>query len=216
MPAKINRRKFLTRTAAGIGAVTLSCIGLSAVANQAPILPSYEEIASGENVMNQKVLVTYASKAGSTMEIAQAVANELTSRGFAVDIRPVKQTSDIKGYAAVVIGSAIRMGSPLPEATKFVEKNSAALREVPVAFFTVHLMNMGKDEASQKARFAYLDPILKLVPLQEKAFFAGVGDLAKVSFIEGLIGKMVKSPEGDFRDWEAISRWGQSIFAQSL
>jgi menaquinone-dependent protoporphyrinogen oxidase len=211
----MNRRQFLTRTAAGIGAVTVSCIGLTTLANQAPIDPSYEIFASGENAMNQKVLVTYASKAGSTMEVAQAVAKELTSRGFAVDVRPVKQAGDVKGYAAVVIGSAIRMGAPLSEAIKFVEKNSAALREVPAAFFAVHLMNMGTDETSQKARLAYLDPIRKLVPLQNEAFFAGVGDFAKVSFIEGLISKMVKSPEGDFRDWDAISSWGQSIFAQS-
>lgn len=213
MPAKITRRTFLVRTAVGIGATTLACSGLTIVAVHAPINPSYEEITSGENSMNQKVLVTYASKAGSTMEVAQAVAKELNNRGFTVDVRPVKQVTSVDGYTAVVVGSAVRIGSPLPEAVKFIEKNAPALSKLPVAFFTVHLMNMGDDDTSRKARLAYLDPARKLVTLKHEAFFAGVGDMSKVSFFEGLIGKMVKSPEGDFRDWKAISGWAQSIFA---
>jgi len=213
MPTKITRRKFLIRAAAGAGAVTLACGGLSALALQAPVNPSYEIFASGENKMNQKVLVAYVSKAGSTMEVAQAIGKELTNRGFAVDVRPLKQVTNVDGYSAVVIGSAVRMGQWLPDAVKFVEKNAAILRQVPTAFFAVHLMNIGDDEASRKARAAYLDPVRKLVAPQYEAFFAGVGDMSKVSFIEGLIGKMVKSPEGDFRDWNAISGWAQAIFA---
>lgn len=213
MPARLNRRTFLIRAAAGVGAATLACSGLTVVALQSPVDPSYEKISTGENIMNQKVLVAYASKAGSTMEVAQTVAKELADRGFAVDIRPLKQVTSLDGYSAVVVGSAVRMGSPLPEAAKFVEKNAAALQKLPVAFFAVHIMNMADDDASRKARLAYLDPIRKLVTLKHEAYFAGVGDMSKVSFIEGLIGKMVKSPEGDFRDWKAISGWAQSIFA---
>ena len=161
--------------------------------------------------MNQKVLVTYASRAGSTMEVAQAVAKELTDRGFAVDLLPVKKVNHVNGYQAVVVGSAVRMGQWLPEAVKFVEQNQSTLSQVPTAFFAVHLMNMGNDEASRTARQAYLNPVRKLVKPQYEAFFSGVGDMSKVSFLDGLIGKMVKSPEGDFRDWDAIRGWAQEI-----
>lgn len=163
--------------------------------------------------MNQKVLVTYASKAGSTMEIAQAVAKELAARGFSVDVRPIKQAASPDGYSAVVIGSAIRMGAPLPEVTKFIEQNSAALRGLPTAFFAVHLMHIADDEPSQAGRRAYLDPVRKLVPLAAEGYFAGVGDIKKVSMIEGMIYKMVKAPVGDHRDWNAINTWARALFA---
>lgn len=163
--------------------------------------------------MEQKVLVTYASRAGSTREIAEAVAADLTGRGFAVDLLPIKQVSRLDGYNAVVIGSAVRMSSWLPEAAKFVQQNAATLNRLPTAFFSVHLMNLGEDEASRKARSVYLDSVRKHVQPRHEALFAGVGDMAKVSFIEGLIGKLVKSPEGDFRDWKAIHAWGAEIFS---
>ena len=162
--------------------------------------------------MEQKVLVTYASRAGSTREIAEAVAADLASRGFTVDLLPIKQVGRLDGYSAVVIGSAVRMSSWLPEATKFVQQNAAALNRMPTAFFSVHLMNLGDDEASRKARGVYLDAVRKHVQPRHETLFAGVGDMAKVSFIEGLIGKLVKSPEGDFRDWKAIHAWAADIF----
>jgi menaquinone-dependent protoporphyrinogen oxidase len=162
--------------------------------------------------MEQKVLVTYASRAGSTEEIAEVVAADLIRRGFTVDLLPVKQASRLDGYSAVVIGSAVRMGSWLPEAVKFVQQNAAALNRLPTAFFSVHLMNLGEDEASRKARGIYLDTVRKHVQPRHEALFAGVGDMAKVSFIEGLIGKLVKSPEGDFRDWKVIHAWAADIF----
>ncbi len=161
--------------------------------------------------MNQKVLVAYASRTGSTSEVAQAVAKELTSRGFAVDVIPVKQVAGLQGYHAVVIGSAVRYGQWLPEATRFVEQNQSALSKLPVSFFAVHLMNQGDDETSRAARLAYLDAARKLVAPQSEAYFLGVGDPAKVSFIERLIAKAVKSPEGDYRDWARIRAWSQQI-----
>ncbi len=164
--------------------------------------------------MEQKVLVTYASRAGSTKEIAESIAADLTSRGFTVDLLPVKQVRGLDGYSAIVTGSAVRMGSWLPEAAKFVRENAVALNRVPTAFFSVHLMNLGSDVTSRKARDAYLDTVRKHVQPRHEGLFAGVGDMAKVSFIEGLIGRMVKSPEGDFRDWKAIHSWAAEIFQQ--
>lgn len=211
MSTKMNRRTFIVRAAAGVGATCLACAGLTAIGLQAPVNPSYQLFASGEQPVNQKVLVTYASRAGSTMEVAQAVAEELTKRGFAVDVLPVKQASSVDGYGAVVIGSAVRMGSWLPDAVKFVEKNSAALQQKKTAFFGLYLMNQGEDEASRTARSAYMEPARKWVKPQTEGLFVGVGDPAKISFIERMIGKMVKSPEGDFRDWNAIRAWAQQI-----
>ncbi len=211
MPTNLNRRKFLIRAAVGTGAACLACGGLSIFALRAPSIEFTEAFSLGESKMNQKVLVAYASRAGSTMEVAQVVAQELTNRGYAVDVRLAKQVSSLDGYAAVVVGSAVRYGQWLSETVKFVEQNQAALKRMPTAFFAVHLMNMGDDETSRKARLAYLDPVRKLVMPQAEAFFSGVGDSSKVSFFERLIAKAVKSPEGDFRDWPKIRSWAQNI-----
>jgi len=214
MSEKITRRQFLKYTASGIGAATLSCSGLGALAFRRPVSGYYRKLAADRNPANPAVLVTYASRAGSTIEIAQAIAFEMEKRSFIVDISPVNQVTDLKGYSFVVIGSAIRMSAPLSEAIEFVEQFRDTLCSIPTAFFAVYLMNYASDEASCKARLAYLNTIRHLLSLQHEAFFTGVFDPAKVTFIEGLMGKMMESPIGDFRDWAAISNWGQSIFTR--
>ncbi len=78
--------------------------------------------------MTGKVLVAYASRAGSTAEVAQAVAEVLRARsgGDTVDVLPVKIGQRPQPcYRAVIAGSAIRMGKWLPEAVEFVAKNQA-------------------------------------------------------------------------------------------
>ena len=90
--------------------------------------------------MAGKILVAYATRAGSTTEAAQAIAEALRalySWGDTVDVLPVKAVNDLSPYRAVIAGSAIRMGHWLPEAVDFVTKNQAELAKVPVAFFLV-------------------------------------------------------------------------------
>jgi menaquinone-dependent protoporphyrinogen oxidase len=212
MSQKITRRQFLTFAAMGIGSTVLTCGGLGAIALRPPEVSYYRKLAATRDPANPAVLVTYASKAGSTIGIAQAIASELEKRCFTVDISPVNRVTDLKGYHYVVIGSAIRMSAPLPEVVNFVEQNRDKLASIPTAFFAVYLMNSANDEVSSKARLGYIDPIRNLLPIQHEAFFTGVFDPKKVSFIEGLMGKMMNSPIGDFRDWEAISKWGELLF----
>lgn len=161
--------------------------------------------------MNAKTLVAYTTRAGSTAGVAQAIAETLSAQGAAVDLLLIKDVKDLSSYRAVVLGSAIRFGAWLPEAVKFVERNQSILNQLPTAYFVVHLQNLGQDEASRTARTAYLNPVRKLVQPRKEAFFAGVGDWSKVSFFEGLIAKMVKAPEGDFRDWNTIRAWAEDL-----
>ena len=161
--------------------------------------------------MNQKILVAYASRAGSTAEIAQAIGKVLEAQGVVVDVLPVNAVTGVKDYRAVVIGSAVRYGQWLSEATKFVEKFRAELSGKPVAYFAAYLMNQGEDEVNRKARQAYFAAARGLVAPKAEACFTGVGDMAKVALFERIIGKLVKSPEGDFRDWNAIRAWAESL-----
>jgi menaquinone-dependent protoporphyrinogen oxidase len=157
-------------------------------------------------------LVVYASRCGSTVEVAQAVAEQLCRRGAAADVCAVEDAREIAGYDAVVVGSAIRMGRWLPAAVQFVEQNRAALQQMPTAFFTVHMMNVDDSEESRKARAEYVAPVHALLTPQYEAFFPGKMDLARLGFMDRLIAKMVKSKDEDLRNWTTIRAWGDQLF----
>ncbi|GIK75803.1 MAG: flavodoxin [Chloroflexota bacterium] len=161
-----------------------------------------------------KVLVAYASKAGSTGEVAQAIAQELCAQGLTVDVRRVREVKDVSEYDAFVVGSAIRMGSWLGEAKQFVEVNAAALQAAPTAFFTVHMLNTDDSEESKTNRAAYVAPIHAIVQPDAEAFFAGKMELGKLSFLDRMISKMMGAQDEDKRDWEAIKRWADQLTPQ--
>lgn len=162
-----------------------------------------------------KVLVAYASKCGSTGEVAQAIAQTLCERGMTVDVRRVDEVSDVGAYDAFVVGSAIRMGCWLGEAKRFVEKNVATLNAAPTAFFTVHMLNLDDSEESQTARAAYVAPVHTIVQPQAEAFFAGKLDLDRMSFVDRMISKMMKATNEDKRDWTAIDAWAGGLLSQA-
>jgi Flavodoxin domain len=54
------------------------------------------------------ILVAYASRCGSTGEVAQAIAKSLCERGLDADARPVGEVASLEKYRAVVVGSKER------------------------------------------------------------------------------------------------------------
>jgi menaquinone-dependent protoporphyrinogen oxidase len=75
------------------------------------------------------VLVAYASKHGSTAEIAGVIATELAAAGLTVDCREVSQVGATQHYDAVVVGSAVYMGRWRPEARHFLRLHRKALAQ---------------------------------------------------------------------------------------
>jgi menaquinone-dependent protoporphyrinogen oxidase len=62
--------------------------------------------------MAKKILVVYASRGGSTMEVADKIAEELSSQGdISAEVISVKKAKDIASYDAIVLGSAILDGA---------------------------------------------------------------------------------------------------------
>jgi menaquinone-dependent protoporphyrinogen oxidase len=205
MPTKLTRRQFLLRTAAGLGATVLACGGATTLVLITPPLAYTEtQSPSGDQTMNKKILVAYATRCGSTIEVAAAIAGELNQNGLSADVRAMKHVTDLQGYNAVVLGSAIRMGNWIPEALKFVETHQAELNNLPVAIFSVHMINLGGDEASKTARTTYHDAVHCLIKPAAEAWFAGVIDMNKMSFIDRLMTKAMKATNEDKRDWKAI------------
>lgn len=56
------------------------------------------------------VLVTVASKYGSTQEIAESVGRVLAEHGLNVTVRGFEDVSSLDGFDAVVAGSAVYAG----------------------------------------------------------------------------------------------------------
>ena len=161
--------------------------------------------------MDTKVLVTYATKCGSTSEVAQRIAEVLCEGGITADVRPVKDVTSLEGYQAVVIGSAIRMGAWLPEATKFVQTHQTALIHMPTAYFFLGAFIRNRTPETQAQADAYLTPVRAFVEPVRIGQFAGKMDFKKLSWIDRQITKMVKGVEGDFRDWDAITAWAADL-----
>jgi len=161
--------------------------------------------------MSEKILVAYASKCGSTSEVAEAIGQTLCDAGAAVDVRLAKDVTDVSEYRAVVVGSAIRAGQWLSAATKFVETHRDALSRVPVAYFAVCLTLQEDTEEKRREVAAYLAPVREMVQPVDEGLFAGAMNYSKLALPIRLMMKVMKSPEGDFRDWDSIRAWAAGL-----
>ena len=163
--------------------------------------------------MSGRVLVGYATRTGSTVGVAEAIGKALGERGFAVDVKPLRERPSLSGYDACVVGSAINGGAPLPEAVSWLESNASALAKVPVVAFCVHSMNGGSDEGQTRKRLAYLDKFRSVVAPKAEGFFLGKGPSPDdSSFIERWAFKAFGGTAvGDARDWDAIRGWAEQL-----
>src|SRR5512136_27516 len=89
--------------------------------------------------MSNTILVTYASRLGSTAGVAEAIGKTLAENGAEVEVRRMEDVTDLAPYHAVVAGSAIRNKQWLPEAMQFMRTHQAVLRQKPFAAFVVCL-----------------------------------------------------------------------------
>jgi menaquinone-dependent protoporphyrinogen oxidase len=216
MHNQIRRREFVEVAAASFGVLALRCgranlLDVSAAQQTNSVPRRKASVPAGG-----KILVAYATRCGSTAEIAEALGRDLQSRGYSPEVAPVRKVSDVTVYQAVVLGSAVREGGWLPEAKDFVRHHQREIQDLPSAFFTVHMMNVGDDEKSRKGRLSYLGPIRKLAQPDTEAFFAGRMDLNRLSFGDRLLCKALGSKSEDLRNWPSIHAWGSNVFKSEV
>ena len=84
-----------------------------------------------------RMLIGYASRFGSTRDIAIRIADAVRTHGNEVDVRSVDEISSFDPYDAVVFGSGVYDGSWTAEATDLVRRHAAVLARKPVWLFSV-------------------------------------------------------------------------------
>jgi menaquinone-dependent protoporphyrinogen oxidase len=160
--------------------------------------------------VNNKILVTYASRAGSTMEVAEAIGKTLSEDHAQVDVMPIQDVKDLSPYRAVIVGSAIRKSKWLPEAVQFIRTHQETLRHKPIAMFTVCIaLAMLNSEQYRSAVAGWTAPIRALVRPLSEGLFVGMLDFNKLPFnwdtlkLRATVAAGI-FPRGDYRDWNAI------------
>ena len=144
-------------------------------------------------------LVGYATKHGSTREVADAIGERLRERGFVVDVMEARAIpGDLSGYDLVVLGGALYIGRWHHDAVAVLKRHRAELASKPLAVFG---MGPAKDEkpAFDAAR-VQLDHSLAraAVTPQLTAVFGGVVQPQRLRFPFSWM------PASDARDWAAI------------
>jgi menaquinone-dependent protoporphyrinogen oxidase len=176
------------------------------------------EIKNEVNPMNNKVLITYASRTGSTAEIAEAIGKTLAQNGAQVDLLPMQDVKDLSLYSAVVLGSAIRKAKWLPEAMRFIQDHRAELARKQVATFTVCItLAISNGDQYRQAVAGWIAPVRAQVKPVSEGLFAGRLDFTKLPLsFDTLKLRLVVAlgifPKDDRRDWKAISTWADSLF----
>ena len=205
---RVNRRDFLTLSAGLVAAMSLG--GAAAGICHAAEIKFPEGRCGGEKDMEKRATGRLRQQVWSTGGVADAIGKELCSKDVAADVFLMKNVSNISSYRAVVVGSPVYMGKWMSEAVDFLKTNRDILRQVPVAYFLVCMTLVQPTEKNCAKVLSYMDPILKVVPEIKPVgigTFAGALDYNNLSWINKKILKSKGTPEGDFRDWNAIRAW---------
>jgi menaquinone-dependent protoporphyrinogen oxidase len=166
-----------------------------------------------------RVLVTAASRHGSTHEIATALARFLEASpagracGLTAVAVPVEQRPDPARFGAVVLGSAVYVGRWLDPARNYAADHSAALRNRPVWLFSsgpIGAPPFPPDEPHDAG------PVAALISARGHRVFPGRLDKQLLGFGERAMVTAMRAPVGDFRDWEAVRSWAEAIAAEMV
>lgn len=157
------------------------------------------------------VLVCYASRYGSTREIAECITEVLRASGIHVDCIPAGRDIRPEGYDAVVLGSPLYMGKWLAEIRELVSRERGALGRIPVAVFSVgYSFREPSDQVLQSGEDALSDVRLYIIP-RDSAFFPGRVEPDRLNPSDRAILTLAGITVGDFRDMEMVRSWARTL-----
>lgn len=160
-----------------------------------------------------RVLISPASKHGGTAEIGRAIASVLRDRGIDADVTQPEDIHDLGRYEGFVIGSALYMGSWLPNARQFVEEHRDGIARKPTWLFSSG--PLGSSRPAEPIHADLLEQLISDTGAREHRLFGGRLELERLSRPERFVARWVGAQDGDHREWDDIERWTAAI-ANSL
>jgi menaquinone-dependent protoporphyrinogen oxidase len=161
-------------------------------------------------ITEPKVLVVYASKHGSTREIAEAVAGELQAGGCVVDCREAHDAARPDGYDAVVLGSATYAKRWRREARRFLHHHRDALAQRPLWLFSSGPVGETDPDPGWIEPHAVLRAAEEL-GARDHVVFGGRVPAHPQNFVERAMARDTPAPFADRRDWDEIRAWARTI-----
>ena len=165
--------------------------------------------------MSVSILAAYASRSGSTQEVAETIAATLEADGLTVVCEPVSKVRTLEGYSAVVLGAPLYMFRWHKDAKQFLSRHRDALLRRPVAVFALGPFHA--DEKEFQAARGQLDKELLQFPWFAPVaieIFGGKFNPTQLRFPLNLIPALRKMPPSDIRDWAAIRTWASGLADQ--
>lgn len=189
----------------------------------------------------KRVLVAYATMAGSTADVAKVVAEEIARSGAQVEVLPLSEVKDLAAYDGVVVGAPMIMGWHRA-AAGFLKRHRADFQRIPLAVFVTAMSLTQTGESSVdgvpvtvdeklpkppevegrlkfKERYArlsnYIRPILGATrPARPVSIglFGGRLEYGRLKWWAVLFAMLIiQAPAGDRRNWAAIRAWAAGL-----
>jgi menaquinone-dependent protoporphyrinogen oxidase len=170
--------------------------------------------------MSAPVLIAYATRGGSTTEVAHAIAGSLNEAGLLSEVLPMRDVHSLAERPGVILGAPLYIGQFPDEFHNFLARHREALalmrpwcfvlgptRSVPADFLAAQMQ-----AEKQLARRSWLQP----ASLQ---IFGGRWDMDRLAFPFSLarhlpVSLISRIPPSDIRDWAAIRAWAQEVASQ--
>jgi menaquinone-dependent protoporphyrinogen oxidase len=191
--------------------------------------------------MMNKILITYATFSGTTVDVAQAIGEEITKTGLQVDVLPLEKVTNLDGYDGVVLGGPMVMGWHR-SALSFLRKHRRQLSRIPLVIFVMALSLTRTPEKSVGGVPLFIDDDLPKPPVKEGhltfreryanvanyawpilnaagpakplniAFFGGRLDYGRLAWWAVMfVMLIIQAPAGDKRNWPVIRAWAAGI-----
>ena len=162
--------------------------------------------------MKPSVLVTFATRYGSTREVAQSIADTLKESGIEVDFQLIREVRSVEKYQAVVLGAPLYMFRWHKDTRRFLSKHRKEIVQRPIAIFALGPIHDEEKEWQDVQK--QLDKALAKYPWLNPAaveIFGGRFDPARLRFPYSFLPAMRKIPASDIRDWAKIKSWAENL-----
>jgi menaquinone-dependent protoporphyrinogen oxidase len=152
-----------------------------------------------------RFLVAYATRHGSTQEVAAAIAQALRGAGAEAEVQAARKVRDLSSFDAVVLGAPLYTGRWHRDAHGFLKRHQQSLERLPVAVFALGPRKPTSASAGTWSRSQeQLDNALL-----HSSWLSPVG----IALFGGADPPKAKHERRDQRDWAAIRAWATELAA---